>query len=96
MCRSKGLVPGLLIQLFVEGLVEGGELIVSQDATLPPGLQEADAITEKLYECGKDRQGSDLETLVVPCRINEYEKGVDDQREEWHDCNKVGRVHLPT
>ena len=96
MCRSKGLVPGLLIWLFVEGLVEGGELVMSQDATLPPSFQKSDAITEKLYECSEYGQGSDLETLVVPCRIDEYEQGVDDQREEWHDCNKMGRVHLST
>ena len=66
----------LLFFLFIEVLLEGGKLVLLQDTTLPPRLDEAEAVAHQLREGSGDAEKAHPKTLVLETRVKQDDSAI--------------------
>ncbi len=58
------------------------ELILAQDAALPPGGDEPQAVADELRKSGSDAEQPDLYAFVFVGRVDEDQQGIENQGKE--------------
>lgn len=76
-----------MLSLFIEVLLEGRELILTTDATSPPGIDETETVTHELGEGGADGEDSDLQTVVLHGSVDADDATVEDEGQKTEEAD---------